>query len=104
MPNYPILSGVTHTEIDANMQKYLQDNSVTAVQTVRDLEISAAVVPRTRVVNQSSDFIAALNHRYLKDQLRDAAAYGKKSNIHGYNPITAYAYGVEMRNSPDGKY
>lgn len=92
------------TEIDANMQKYLQDNSVTAVQTVRDLEISAAVVPMTRVVNQSSDFIAALNHRYLKDQLRDAAAYGKKSNIHGYNPITAYAYGVEMRNSPDGKY
>lgn len=70
------------------MQKYLQDNSVTAVQTVRDLEISAAVVPMTRVVNQSSDFIAALNHRYLKDQLRDAAAYGKKSNIHGYNPIT----------------
>ena len=58
----------------------------------------------TRVVNQSSDFIAALNHRYLKDQLRDAAAYGKKSNIHGYNPITAYAYGVEMRNGQDGKY
>lgn len=86
------------------MQKYLQDNSVTAVQTVRDLEISAAVVPMTRVVNQSSELHSGSEPPLLEGQLRDAAAYGKKSNIHGYNPITAYAYGVEMRNSPDGKY
>ena len=50
----------------------------------------------TRVVNKSNDRVAPMNHRCLKDQMREAAALGKRSSIHGHNPITAYAYGAEI--------
>ena len=99
-----VLDLTVGTEIDAQVQQYLIRNGVKEVSVVRNLEVSAAVVPMTRVINNTSDFIAGLNHRYLKDQLKDAAALGKHSNIHGYNPITAYAYGVEMRSGAQGTY
>lgn len=71
---------------------------------VNGLEIEAATMPMTRVVNQSQDWVAAMNHRYLKDQIKDAAGFGKKSDIHGFNPITAYAYGTEIGHGPEGRY
>ena len=99
-----VLDLTVGTEIDAKVQKYLADNNVQRVSVVRGLEVSCQAVPMTRVVNKTNDGVAALNHRYLKDQLKDAAALGKRSNIHGYNPITAYAYGAEMRTGEEGKY
>ncbi len=99
-----VLDATIGTEIDAQILQYLKKNNIASVKIVHGLEVSCSAVPLTRVVNKSSDWVAAMNHRYLKDQMRDAAATGKRSNIHGYNPITAYAYGAEMRAGSDGRY
>jgi hypothetical protein len=92
------------TDLDGNYIKYLIDGGVKEVEVVEGLEISAAAMSMMRVVNQSEDWLSALNHRNLKAQLKDAASTGKVSDIHGFKPISAYAYGTEMRHSDDGKY
>ena len=92
------------TEIDARVQQYLSQNGVTEVRVCGDLEIEAATTPMTRVVNQSSDWLAAMNHRHLKAQITAAASQGKRSDIHGYNPMSAYAYGAEIGHGPSGRY
>ena len=84
------------TEIDKPTLDYLKNNNVKQVKVISGLEVAAQITPMTRVVNQQSDWLGAMNHRYLKTQLKDAASFGKKSDIHGYNPVTAYAYGIEM--------
>lgn len=90
--------------LDGPALERLRRNRILSVQVVDGLEVSAIALPLTRVVDLAPDWIAALNHRHLKDQIRDAAMYGKKSDIHGVNPISAYAYGVEMRHGEGGKY
>lgn len=90
--------------LDGTAVEKLRRNKVQAVRVVDGLEVSAVALPLTRVVDMAPDWIAALNHRHLKEQIRDAAMYGKKSDIHGVNPISAYAYGVEMRHGEGGKY
>ena len=99
-----VLDLTVGTEIDAKVQQYLRQKDIDSVKIVRGLEISCNAVPMTRVVNKSNDWVAAMNHRYLKDQMKDAASLGKRSNIHGHNPITAYAYGAEMHAGSEGKY
>lgn len=93
------------TELDAQAIKRLEDNDVRNVMVVDGLEIEAVTTPMSRVVNESSDWLASLNHRYLKTSLKDAASQGKRSNIHGFNPVTAYAYGAEFgEGKVDGRY
>lgn len=99
-----VLDVSTGTEIDAPTQKYLKENGVDRVAVVQGLEVAAQLTPLTRVVNKSQDWVATLNHRGIKQALKDAASFGHSSNIHGYNPITAYAYGTEMGQSSDGRY
>jgi hypothetical protein len=45
-----------------------------------------------------------MNNINIKRTIVDAATEGRKQNVHGYNPVSAYAYGVEMRQDKDGKY
>lgn len=92
------------TEIDAQVQQYLQQNRIMSVDVVNGLEVAPETIPLSRVVNKSPDWLSAMNHRYLKNQLVDAAQYGKASNIHGYNPIAAYAFGAEMHQDEQGRY
>ena len=99
-----ILNLTVGTELDAQTVKYLLENDVQDVVVVNGLEIEAVAMPLTRVVNSRGDWIAGMNHRYLKTQLRDAASFGQTSNVHGWNPVTAYAYGAEMGQGAEGRY
>ena len=99
-----VLNLTIGTEIDAQTQKYLADNGVKNVTVCSGLEIEAVTTPMTRVLNQGSDWLRGMNHRYLKQQIIDAASLGKKSDIHDYSPIPAYAYGTELGYGPGGKY
>lgn len=99
-----VLDITAGTEIDAAVQKYLKQHKVSQVKVVSDLEVAAETLPLSRVVNKREDWLSVLNHRYLKNQLIEAATYGKETNIHGYNPISAYAFGAEMRKGADGSY
>lgn len=100
-----VLDLTVGTELDAQAIKRLEDNDVRNVMVVDGLEIEAVTTPMSRVVNESPDWLASLNHRYLKTSLKDAASQGKRSNIHGFNPVTAYAYGAEFgEGKGEGRY
>lgn len=103
-----LTTGVGHytagTEVTPEIIRDLHNMGVKTVHGTTAVEVSPAITPMSRVVNRSDDFVAAMNHRYLKDQIEEAAAYGKKSDIHGFNPITAYAYGAEFHHGEGGKY
>ena len=48
------------------------------------------------IINSEGDFLAGMNYREIKQNVLDAAAYGGKSDLHGYNPIPGIAYGAEF--------
>jgi len=47
-------------------------------------------------LDQQEDWMARLNFRKLKETLMEGASKGWKTNLHGNNPIPAYAYGAEF--------
>jgi len=99
-----VLNLTVGTEIDAQVLKYLADNDVKSVKVVDGLEIEAVMAPLTRVVNNSDNWLARLNHRYIKSGLTNASALGEKADIHGYNAVGSYAYGAEMGHGDEGRY
>jgi hypothetical protein len=99
-----VLNVTVGTEIDSQVMRYFMDNDIKQVSICDGLEVEAVSVPLTRVVNQSGNWLAAMNHRYLKTNLRDAALHGQSSNIHGYSPVAAYAYGAELGHGEEGRY
>lgn len=57
------------------------------------------------ILNAEGDFLAGMNYREIKKNLLDAAAYGGKSDLHGYNPIPGIAYGAEFgKGKKQGTY
>jgi hypothetical protein len=92
------------TEIDLVVSQELARQKIDKVKVAAGLEISAVTLPMSRVLDKSADWLGAMNHRRLKDVVQNAASFGGKSDLHGYNPITAYAYGAEMRQGKDGSY
>jgi len=99
-----VLDVTAGTEITPQLADRLISSGVQSVKSTKDIEVSPATTPLTRSVNRSDDWIANMNHRHLKDQIKDAASYGKRSTLHGYSPITSYAYGTEMTQDEHGRY
>jgi hypothetical protein len=99
-----VLDITAGTEITPQLAQRMMQSNVQSVKATNQIEVSPATTPLTRVVNQSDDWIAGMNHRYLQKQIKDAASFGKSSDIHGYNPITSYAYGTEMTQDEYGRY
>jgi DNA-directed RNA polymerase subunit beta' len=56
-----------------------------------------------RVPIMRDDWMAQMGYRELKQAIVGGAAAGKESDIHGYSPIPAFAYGAEFGEAPDGK-
>lgn len=100
----PVLDLTAGTELEQQAINRLKQSGVKTVKATNQVEIEPHTTPASRVVNQSQDWMSAMNHRYLQNQIKDAATLGKKSNIHGYNPISSYAYGTEMRQDEYGRY
>ena len=92
------------TIIDEQVIARLKKANVQRVKVTSEIEVSPATTPMTRVVNQQEDWMGALNHRHLKQQLKDAGGFGKRSTIHGYSPVTSFAYGLEMGSGDKGRY
>ena len=61
-----------------------------------------AAATRTPLLNPN--WLQRLGYRYQKDTLIDAASYGQKGNIHGYDPMAALAIGKEFRRGEKGEY
>lgn len=93
------------TEITPSVQNELRQMGVKEVKTTPNLEVSTVVAPLTRThLNNTDNWISNMNNINIKRTIVDAATEGRRQNIHGYNPISAYAYGVEIRQDDDGKY
>jgi hypothetical protein len=92
------------TTITPPIQAKLKEMGIDQVKVSKDIEISTTTSPLMRVVNKSKDWLAAMNHRHLKSGLIEAASTGKKSNVHGHNPLAAYAFGTEITTGEHGEY
>jgi len=57
----------------------------------------------TQAPLKSRDWAAHLGYRYLKKGLQEGAAYGYKSDIHGYNPVLPFVSG-NLADSGEGRY
>lgn len=99
-----VLDITAGTEITKQLADRLIASGIHSVKATTQVEVSPATTPLTRVVNQADDWLAGLNHRYLVQGMKDAASFGKRSNVHGYNPITAYAVGTEITQDENGRY
>lgn len=69
-----------------------------------DVEADAIMTSASRTPLLNPNWMERLSHRYQKDTLLDAAQYGEKSDLHGYNPYSAIAFGKELRKGPQGTY
>lgn len=50
------------------------------------------------------DWMGRLGHRYLKNSILQGVHQGETSDIHGTNPLPAFAYGAELREDEEGHY
>jgi len=56
-------------------------------------------LPATR-----QDWLAQMGARYLKNAVINGASQGWMSDVKGYHPIPAYAYGAEFGEGEEGRY
>jgi DNA-directed RNA polymerase subunit beta' len=59
--------------------------------------------PKMRASNQDN-WVAGMAGTYLRNTIRDAVLYGKKSEVTGYNPMTAIITGTIVENKDSIKY
>lgn len=62
------------------------------------------MVAATRTPLLNPNWLQRLGYRYQKDTLIDAATFGQKADIHGYDPLAALAIGKEFKRGPKGEY
>jgi DNA-directed RNA polymerase subunit beta' len=56
-------------------------------------------------LDQHEDWMARLNFQRLRQTILEGTAKGWKTDLHGTNPIPAYAYGPEFgKGTPDNKH
>lgn len=71
-----------------NRNLKLGENPIIAKPIIRSAEQVA--------LDQHEDWMARLNYRRLRNTILEGAARGWKSDIHGINPVSAYAFGAEF--------
>lgn len=92
------------TYITKPVMEHLQSMGVTKVNVTDEIEVAPSVTALTRVLDRSPDWLAIMNHRRLKENIINAAATGKKSNIHGWNPVPGYMSGEIGETGEQGQY
>ena len=65
---------------------------------------SPIMVAATRTPLLNPNWLQRLGYRYQKDTLIDAATFGQKADIHGYDPLASLAVGKEFKRGPKGEY
>jgi hypothetical protein len=56
-----------------------------------------------RIPMLRDDWMSQMGYQNLKDAIVQGAAKAGESDIHGYSPIPAFAYGAEFGDEPSGK-
>ena len=93
------------TRITPSVQTALSKQGITQVGVATVGPRAEPVMrPATRTPLMNPDWMARLAHRYLKESLVAGAHKGDVSDIHGYHPVPAYAFGGEFGQGPEGRY
>lgn len=80
--------------------QYLKEEDVEEVQVAKDpIQFRPQLVGINTISNYKPDSLAQMGFNRIKDAVQGAVAKGTESDIHGYDPIPAYAYGVEFGQS-----
>jgi len=100
-----VLHHTVGTEVTPSLATELEAKGVREVPVAKGLP-RVSFVMKSFVMNplEEEDWMARLAHRYLKGSIQRAAHIGEESDIHGPNPVPAYAYGAEFRHGPKGTY
>ena len=85
----------------------LKRNGIRSVRvSLKPAQYSPILKPvATYPLAKQEDWLANLDFTYLKKTIQEGAARGFKSDIHGHNPVSAFAYGAEFgKNNKPGGY
>jgi DNA-directed RNA polymerase subunit beta' len=93
------------TVITPSLAKDLKAHGVTTVSVSRHMP-HIEPIHKSFVQNplMDPDWMGRLAHRYLKQSISEAVHTGMESDIHGYHPAAAYAFGAEFGEGPGGTY
>lgn len=93
------------TLLDHNHIEDLKNSGVKEIHVTGSGLRVTPVVPGLQTAKLlDSDWVSKLSFAKLKDTLRESAALGQTSAVHGYDPITPYIMGSEFGEGKDGKY
>lgn len=85
------------TEVDRDSMRQLrrQGDKIVKIRK-RPMKYEPILKPIAWIPKFKNDWISRLNQKYLGQTLEDESAFGSEANIHGPDPIPAYAYGGEF--------
>lgn len=98
----PIKAG---TKVDKRVQKILGDLGIKSVKLGPDPIIhEPQIYGVKRLPLMRSDWMSQLGYNHIKDALLEGAANRSESDVHGFHPIPAFAYGAEFGEGQEGAY
>lgn len=93
------------TRLTPNVVRDLQARGVTTVSVLKKApKVEFIMKPLAMNPMHDHDWMGRLSHRFLGQSIREGAHFGESSDIHGTNPVPAYAYGAELKHRDDGTY
>lgn len=85
------------TEVSSDVVKELRKLGVKRVKIEKRPIVFEPILKNVRSIPRyKNDWLSRLNQKYLSETLIDEAAAGGESDIHGFDPVPAYAYGAEF--------
>ncbi len=101
----PVFEHIPGTVITKRIAEDILDKGKSEVFVADSKPVFTPVmVAATRTPLLNPNWLQRLGYRYQKDTLIDAATFGQKADIHGYDPLASLAVGKELRRGPKGEY
>lgn len=83
--------------LDEEKAQYLKEDNIQEVKTAKDpIEFRPKMAGINSISRYKPDSLAQMGFNRIKDAVKGSVAKGTESDIHGYDPIPAFAYGAEF--------
>jgi DNA-directed RNA polymerase subunit beta' len=101
----PVFEHIPGTVVTRRIAEDIMDKGATEIHVSDSKPVfSPIMVAATRTPLLNPNWLQRLGYRYQKDTLIDAATFGQKADIHGYDPLASLAVGKEFKRGPKGEY
>jgi len=96
---------LVHTKITPEIAAELKEEGHSIVEAYEDVvDWKPVIVGSGRQTTVGNDWLHKMTFRYLRKVLPESAVMGNESNLHGYNPLTAWVYGADISRGTSGQY